>query len=133
MTRKNALLITVDALRADAIGSVDSAGASTPNLDSFAQRATRFEQAIANGPRTQASFPSIMCSLYPLVVGERRRLPPNATTLAEALRQEGYATVGFNPSNPFLTRETGYDRGFELFIDFWDVHDRQGSNSKTGL
>jgi arylsulfatase A-like enzyme len=67
-----------------------------------------------------------------MVAGERRGLPTTATTLAEAIRREGYATAGFNPSNPFLTRETGYDRGFELFIDFWDVHDRMGSGRSRG-
>jgi len=130
MNRKNLVLITVDALRHDALGCTGSAVAVTPHLDALAGRGVRFDQAISNGPRTQASFPSIMCSLYPLVAGERKGLPASAATLAEATRLAGYATAGFNPSNPFLTRETGYDRGFELFIDFWDVHDRKGSRAK---
>jgi hypothetical protein len=132
MNRKNAVLITVDALRADAVGREGTERAFTPHLNHFSKTGARFEQAISNGPRTQASFPSIMCSLYPMVAGERRGLPTTATTLAEAIRREGYATAGFNPSNPFLTRETGYDRGFELFIDFWDVHDRMGSGRSRG-
>jgi len=131
--RRNLLLVTVDALRRDALGRTDSTGASTPHLGALAESGVLFDQAIANGPRTQASFPSIMCSLYPFVAGERCGLPANATTLAEALQGAGYATAGFNPSNPFLTRETGYDRGFELFIDFWDVHDRRGSGARKGV
>lgn len=130
---RNLVLITVDALRYDALGCTRSQGASTPHLDTLAGRGVLFDQAISNGPRTQASFPSIMCSLYPLVVGERRGLPASAVTLAEAMGREGYATAGFNPSNPFLTRETGYDRGFDLFIDFWDVHDRGGSGARPGV
>ncbi len=132
MTTENLVLITVDALRHDALGCVGSSYASTPNLNALALDGVLFEQAISNGPRTQASFPSIMGSLYPLVAGERRGLPLEATTLAEATSRAGFATAGFNPSNPFLTRETGYDRGFDLFIDFWDVHDRTGSSAKTG-
>ena len=112
MKGRNVVLITVDALRADAVGRAEPATSATPNLNAFSDQGVRFEQAISNGPRTQASFPSIMCSLYPLVVGERKRLPSSATTLAEAFRLEGYATAGFNPSNPFLTRASGYDRGF---------------------
>jgi arylsulfatase A-like enzyme len=131
--RQNLLLVTVDALRRDALGCMGSTGASTPHLDALADSGVLFDQAIANGPRTQTSFPSIMCSLYPLVAGERRGLPASATTLAEAVNGAGYATAGFNPSNPFLTRETGYDRGFELFIDFWDVHDRRGSGARKGV
>jgi arylsulfatase A-like enzyme len=129
---KSLVLITVDALRHDALGCTGSASVSTPSLDGFAGSGVLCDHSISNGPRTQASFPSIMCSLYPLVAGERRGLPAAATTLAEAIRSEGYATAGFNPSNPFLTRETGYDRGFELFIDFWDVHDRTGSGRRKG-
>ncbi|MEN8162916.1 MAG: sulfatase [Acidobacteriota bacterium] len=132
MTAENLVLITVDALRHDALGCAGSSYASTPNLDDLANEGVRFEQAISNGPRTQASFPSIMGSLYPLVAGERRGLPLETTTLAEAASGAGLTTAGFNPSNPFLTRETGYDRGFDLFIDFWDVHDRTGSGGKTG-
>ncbi len=132
MTVNNLVLITIDALRHDALSCVGSPYASTPNLDALAAEGVLFEQAISNGPRTQSSFPSIMASLYPLVAGERRSLPSRATTLAEAASDAGLATAGFNPSNPFLTRETGYDRGFDLFIDFWDVHERTGSASKPG-
>lgn len=132
MTAENLVLITIDALRHDALSCVGSDYASTPNLDALAHDGVLFEQAISNGPRTQSSFPSIMTSLYPLVAGERQCLPREATTLAEAASDAGLATAGFNPSNPFLTRETGYDRGFDTFIDFWDVHDREGSSSKRG-
>lgn len=132
MNAENLILITIDALRHDAIGCVGSEYAETPNLNTLANTGVLFEQAISNGPRTQASFPSIMTSLYPLMTGERRRLPCEATTLAEAAATAGLATAGFNPSNPFLTRETGYDRGFDMFIDFWDVHDRTGSSEKRG-
>lgn len=129
MTADNLILITIDALRHDALGCAASTYATTPNLDALARDGVLFEQAIANGPRTQSSFPSIMASLHPLAAGERRCLPRQATTLAEAAAGAGLATAGFNPSNPFLTRETGYDRGFGLFVDFWDVHERTGSES----
>lgn len=124
MTADNLLLITIDALRHDALGCVGSRYASTPKLDALAAEGVLFEQAISNGPRTQAAFPAIMASLYPLAAGERRGLPTAATTLAEAAAGAGLATAGFNPSNPFLTRDTGYHRGFERFVDFWDVHQR---------
>ncbi len=128
----NAILITVDSLRADALGYAGASGARTPRLDEFSRSGLVFSQAIANGPRTQASFPSILCSLYPLVAGEREGLPTSAVTLGEALQGSGYRTAAFNPSNPFLTRETGYDRGFDLFVDFWDIHPRHGSHGRSG-
>jgi arylsulfatase A-like enzyme len=132
VTAKNLVVITIDALRHDAMSCAGSRYASTPNLDALAGDGVLFEQAIANGPRTQSSFPSIMTSSYPLAIGERRSLPPQAATLAEAASDAGLATAGFNPSNPFLTRETGYDRGFDLFVDFWDVHQRKEPGQSDG-
>jgi len=130
LRRPNIILITVDSLRADALGCVGASSAQTPHLDELSRSGLVFSEAIANGPRTQASFPSILCSLYPLVAGEREGLPASATTLGEALQRAGYRTAAFNPSNPFLTRETGYDRGFDLFVDFWDVHPRHGTGGR---
>ncbi len=132
MSPKNLVLITVDSLRYDALGCDGAVGVSTPSLDGLARRGVLLRQAVANGPRTQSSFPSIMCSLYPLAAGEREALPAEATTLAEALRGAGYRTAALNPSNPFLTRESGYHRGFDLFVDFWDVHPRQGPHLAPG-
>ena len=132
MRRKNIVLITVDSLRYDALGCDGAVGISTSNIDHLAERGVLLRQAVANGPRTQSSFPAIMCSLYPLAAGEREALPTEATTLAEALRDAGYRTAALNPSNPFLTRESGYDRGFGLFVDFWDVHPRRGPHAAAG-
>lgn len=124
MPPQSLILITIDALRHDALGCGGSTEASTRNLDALAAGGVFFEQAISNGPRTQAAFPAIMASLYPLAAGERQGLPTSATTLAEAAASAGLATAGFNPSNPFLTRDSGYHRGFERFVDFWDVYRR---------
>lgn len=132
MTTPNLILITVDSLRYDALACHGAVGVSTPNIDRLAGQGVLLRQAVANGPRTQSSFPTIMCSLYPLAAGEREALPVEATTLAEAFRSAGYRTAALNPSNPFLTRETGYDRGFDLFLDFWDVHPRRGTNATSG-
>ena len=130
--RPNVVLVTVDSLRADAVGDAAGHAVRTPHLDGLFRAGTVFSQAIANGPRTQASFPSILCSLYPLVAGEREGLPASAATLGEAFQAAGYRTAAFNPSNPFLTRETGYHRGFDLFVDFWDVHPRHGDQRAGG-
>ncbi len=129
---RNIVLVTVDSLRWDAVGFGGAVRVRTPALDRFAGSGTVFSLAIANGPRTQASFPSILCSLYPLVAGEREGLPSEAATLGEVLQGAGYRTAAFNPSNPFLTRETGYQRGFDLFVDFWDVHPRRGAAGRSG-
>lgn len=60
-----------------------------------------------------------MCSLYPLISGERG-IPENAMTLAQILKDAGYQTAGFNLENPYLSSRCGYGKGFDLYEDFWD-------------
>ena len=55
------VLLTVDSLRADAIGAYDNER-YTPVMDSIANSGTAFERAFATGNWTHFSFPSIMAS-----------------------------------------------------------------------
>jgi len=127
MTKKpNVLLITVDSLRADAIDLSDQ-NSSTPNIRRLVEKGVFFTQAFSNGPRTPSSFPAILASVYPFVSGEIG-LPEGLKTWAEAMREIGYATAGFNPDNPYLTVESGYSRGFDHFVDFWS--DKTSVNPK---
>jgi arylsulfatase A-like enzyme len=74
-------------------------------------------QAIAQGPRSPASFPAILASIYQSA-GAEHGLPPGATTLAEILKRHGYATAGFCAGNVYISRYYGYQRGFDQFQDF---------------
>jgi arylsulfatase len=58
------LLITIDALRADHLGSAGYARATTPHLDAFAADATRFGAAFVGGPKTIPSIPQILTGRY---------------------------------------------------------------------
>jgi arylsulfatase len=58
------LLVTIDALRADHLGSAGYARATTPRLDAFAAEATRFSAAFAGGPKTIPSIPQILTGRY---------------------------------------------------------------------
>ena len=70
-TPPNLLLITIDTLRADRLGSYGHAGAATPNLDGLAARGVRFATAVAHAPLTAPSHASILASLNPLRHGVR--------------------------------------------------------------
>ncbi len=39
-------------------------------------------------------------------------------TVTEVLKNNGYETIAFNASNPFVGKSFGYDRGFDSFNDF---------------
>ena len=59
------LLITVDTLRADALGSYGSTAGSSPNIDALAQRSLVFETAYSTAPFTGPSHASILTSQHP--------------------------------------------------------------------
>ena len=112
----NVVLITVDSLRADAIGAYDPER-HTPEMDALAERGTVFEDAFATGNWTPFSFPSIMAS-RPVFADSDRIGVTEVPTLASTLSEAGVSTGGFNAANGFLTEHWGYDEGFDEFEPF---------------
>jgi arylsulfatase A-like enzyme len=115
---RNCVLITVDSLRADAIGFTERGESVTPNIDRLAREGATFTQAITGGSWTQAAFPAIFTSTYGGHYGGcLERLSLQRPSPMETLRATGFATAGFT-TNPHLSARTGYDRGFETFLEF---------------
>ncbi|USZ67481.1 sulfatase [Halorussus salilacus] len=112
----NVVLITVDSLRADAIGPY-APERHTPVIDSLADRGTVFDHAFATGNWTPFSFPSILAS-RPVFADTGRIGVDESTTLPTALSETGVSTGGFNAANGFLTSHWGYDDGFDEFEPF---------------
>ncbi|MFC7071111.1 sulfatase-like hydrolase/transferase [Halobaculum lipolyticum] len=110
---RGVLLITVDSLRADALGP------HTPTLRGLARRGTAFETAVAGGNWTPFSFPDLL-GARPVFADAATPGPAADPTLAEALSAAGVATAGVNAGNGFLTEYYGYDRGFDEFESFLD-------------
>lgn len=116
---QNILIITVDTLRADALGSYGGR-AATPNLDRLAQRGLRFTFAHAHAVVTLPSHSSIMTGRYPFEHGVRDnagyRLDEKAETLAEIAKRSGLATAAFVGAFP-LDRQFGLAQGFDVYRD----------------
>ena len=110
----NVFLITVDDLRADHTGYMGYKNI-TPNLDAFAKQNVFFTKAIATGPMTPLSFPSILYSLYPSEYYSQNKYR-GRESLASFFKKLGYKTVAFN-SNPHF-KLWGFSKGFEYFEDF---------------
>ena len=113
----NILLISIDSLRSDHLGSYGYFRNTSPNLDKLAAEGARFETAIAPSPWTLPSHVTMLTGRHPAAHGvttNRRRLGEDIPTLAEVLRVAGYATAGF-VSGPYLRDDFGYDRGFEIY------------------
>ena len=114
----NLLLITVDTLRADAVGWIGGR-VETPAMDALAAEGARFPTAVAPVPITLPAHASILSGLVPARHGVRdngQTVPDTFPILTERLREAGYGTAAFVSGFP-LERIFGLDRGFDHYDD----------------
>src|SRR5262245_19047616 len=90
----NVLLVTIDTLRADHVGSWGYAAAHTPTIDKLATIGVRFADATAHAPLTYPSHAAILTGRYPASMGIRLNgmdpLPDRVPTLATRFKDNGY-------------------------------------------
>jgi arylsulfatase A-like enzyme len=113
----NVLLVSIDSLRSDHLGSYGYERDTSPHLDRLAAEGARFTTALAPSPWTLPSHVTLLTGRHPAAHGVRntdRRLGAAIPTLAEVLEGAGYQTAAF-VSGPYLRSEYGYDRGFKLY------------------
>ncbi len=119
--RPHVLLIVVDTLRADRLSQYGYALPTGAPLRAFASRATRFTEAYAPAPWTLPSTAALMTGISPVRQRTAGRvggtLAPERDTLAEALRRGGWRTLGLS-ANVVVSSKTGFDQGFDEFLDF---------------
>jgi arylsulfatase A-like enzyme/Tfp pilus assembly protein PilF len=125
--RPNVLVITIDTLRADHVGSYGSKLARTPNLDRLAAEGVRCADAISAAPITMPSHSSIFTGLLPPAHGVRDNgsyaLGDDAVTLAERLKRVGYRTQAI-VSALVLNRRYNLSQGFDGYDDdLWSEDD----------
>ena len=118
--RPNILLISIDTLRADHLSCYGYRRATSPNIDSLANKGVLFENAFSLASWTLPGHMSIFTSLYPSFhkLEARRgslRLDSEEQTLAEVLRDVGYRTASF-VTHPYLAAKWGFDQGFDLYF-----------------
>jgi len=113
----NVILIIADTLRADALSCYAAPPGTTPAVDRFAGEAVRFENTFSQSTWTRPSIATILTGLYPSVHGAVHKmdaLPDGVTTLAEALRANGYWTAGV-VSNINVAPVFNFQQGFEEY------------------
>src|SRR5919198_4258003 len=122
--RPNVLLITIDTLRADHVGSYGYAAAQTRALDALAARGLRFAQAATVAPLTLPAHSSLMTGTFPTFHGVRDNggfyLGDDQVTIASVLRARGYRTGGF-VSAFVLDHRWGIGQGFDRYYDDFDL------------
>lgn len=119
---KPVLLVTIDTLRWDALGSY-GAESPTPELDALAEAGVRFEHAVAHAVVTLPSHASILSGIDPSRHGihdnDGYRLGDDVQTWAERLKADGYATAAFIGAFP-LDSLFGLAQGFDLYDDSYE-------------
>ncbi len=116
--RPNLVLVTLDTLRADALGSYGQTRKPSPEIDRLADEGVLFVQAVTSSAETLPSHATIFTGLHPFEHGVRTNsgdvLGRDNITLAERLRGAGYAT-GAEISANVLRKETHITRGFDHY------------------
>jgi len=113
------LLISVDTLRADRLGSYGSDLGISPNLDRLAAESQVFEWAYAPTAFTLPSVSSMLTGRYPEeigILGNRSILAPATRTLASALGERGWRRAAV-VSNLVLRKKAGLAAGFDSYDD----------------
>ncbi len=113
-TRPSVVVVSFDALRADATSPYGAREPLTPHMAAFASRATRFEAAYSSTPKTPSSFAAYLTGHHATDALVDWRLPAELPTLAELFTTRGYETAAFF-NNPALQAGRGFDRGFGTF------------------
>ena len=119
------------------VGCFGAKGFTTPNLDRLAREGCRFTNFHVAQPVCSASRAGLLTGCYPNRIGIHGALGPNARhglgpdemTLAELVKQRGYATgmagkwhLGHLP--PYLPLRHGFDEwlGLPYSNDMWPLH-----------
>lgn len=117
--RPSVILVSIDTLRADRLGSYGNTRGLTPNLDRIAARSTVFDSAISAAPWTLPSHVSLFTSAMPFdhkVRWSSKRINPRRAMLAERFRDAGYRTAAFTGGG-YVAGAFGFDQGFEIYED----------------
>ncbi len=115
------MLVTIDTLRADHIGSYGYPRPTSPVIDALAAEGALFENGWAHAPSTRYSMPAIAAGRWPSAITWDEsiwwpRLGPEVRTTAQALHDAGYFTGGLFSFNYFaLADHRGFERGMDEY------------------
>jgi arylsulfatase A-like enzyme len=122
--RATVVLVTIDTLRADRLGAYGRSPSITPQLDALAARGVVFENAWTVAPLTVPAHATLLTGLLPPKHGLRVNQPPAPLpapkdrqffTLAETLRERGFATAAFVSASVLRSDATGFAAGFDAY------------------
>ena len=125
---RDVILITIDTLRADAVGFDGNPRGTTPNLDRLAAQGRVFEAAHSQNVITLPSHTNILTGMLPFQHGVREnagfRLSAKIPTAATRLKARGYATGAFVGAY-VLDSRYGLNHDFDVYDELYRHLDEQ--------
>ena len=122
------LLVTIDTLRADAVGAYGGE-AATPVMDKLAAEGILYERAYTPTPLTIPAHATVHTGQRPPRHGVRDNgdfvLAEGALTLAEAMKTNGYRTAA-SIGAAVTSRKWGFGQGFDAYFE--EMPDGEVSN-----
>jgi arylsulfatase A-like enzyme len=124
--RDSVVLVLLDSLRPDHLGTYGYARATSSSLDAFAQTSCVFETARSQAPNTPRSFPSILTGRYPsrLTWIDRIQnfgdLTPGQPTMFDAFHDAGYRTEAVS-AHPYFQHVHELRRSVDAWNDPGDL------------
>lgn len=116
----NVILLSIDSLRTDHMGTYGYSRNTTPHIDDWAKDAVVFKNYFSASYLTPISEVSVHTGKYPFttgVVNFQETLPTSTPNLAKILKEHGYQTGAFGTSAEFSGYNAGYSlsRGFDVY------------------
>lgn len=118
----NVLLIVLDTLRADHLSAYGYPRLTTPRIDQFAQEGILFEKAYSTSSWTVPGHASLLTGRFVYehsADSQHPFLDNRYPTIAQVLASKGYLTAAFSANTFWITRNSGFDRGFIHFEDYF--------------
>jgi len=124
--RPNVVFVVWDTGRKDRCSLYGHSRPTTPHLAALAADGAAFRNALTVSPWTLPSHASMFTGLYPSQHGADnteaqrrfgRPLTPEALTLAEILRAEGYDTAALTANHGVMSTSFGLAQGFDVYFD----------------
>jgi len=110
---RSAVLIVLDTLRADRLGTYGHSRPTSPQIDRLASEGIVFENAISYGAWTLPAITALLTGSYPT---KREFDGGLARSLVENLRTGGIRTAAFTEGG-YVSHHFGMNRGFEVYHD----------------
>jgi arylsulfatase A-like enzyme len=130
--RPDVILLSIDTLRADHLGTYGYERDTSPFIDGLAETGTVYEQAWSPTSWTLPSHTTMLSSWLPIhhgAIDDHLKIPNDVPLLPELFRKSGYKTAAV-VSTLFVSSRFGFERGFDSFEDF-GIRSKQENNLST--